>query len=345
MNRTILSGLAATALTTAVGTTLFLFNGLQGTLASSPKTKTTPEETTIRPENNIQSTAPTFIENTVTPRILTPQNQQSSTALIADIVSHAWQDGRLAVILRVRNIPVMAFLGTSEELKASANSQPITTPESVIGRSRVILDRLNQLAQDPNFDAASIIVDYDKKQRLYSIQVSNEDLIRLDPQNTVLPDAKPGISFSTRLAGKNALQIANRLRRLMGDAPPLTNFATAPLRNSLETLNNLPDNTPPLRTRIKSGIASWYGPGFHGRRTANGERYNQNSLTAAHKSLPFGTQVLVTNLVTGRSVMVRINDRGPFVRGRVIDLSASAARAIGVYSRGTAPVALEVVSR
>ena len=250
MNRTILSGLAATALTTAVGTTLFLFNGLQGTLASSPKTKTTPEETTIRPENNIQSTAPTFIENAVTPRILTPQNQQSSTAPIADIVSHAWQDGRLAVILRVRNIPVMAFLGTSEELKASANSQPITTPESVIGRSRVILDRLNQLAQDPNFDAASIIVDYDKKQRLYSIQVSNEDLIRLDPQNTVLPDAKPGISFSTRLAGKNALQIANRLRRLMGDAPPLTNFATAPLRNSLETLNNLPDNTPPLRTRI-----------------------------------------------------------------------------------------------
>lgn len=345
MNRTILSGLTATALTTAVGTTLFLFSGLQGTLASSLEANPTPEETTIRPENNIQSTAPTFIENTATPRILTPQNQQKNTAHIADSVSHAWQDGRLAVILRVRNIPVLAFLGTSEELKAAANNQPITTPESAVGRSQAIADRLNQLAQDPNFDAASITVDYDKKQRLYSIQVSNEDLIRLDPQNTVLPDAKSRISSSTRLASKNALQITNRLRRLMGDAPPLTTVATAPLGNSLEPLNNLPDNSPSLRTRIKSGIASWYGPGFHGRRTANGERYNQNSFTAAHKSLPFGTQVLVTNLVTGRSVMVRINDRGPFVRGRVIDLSAGAARAIGVYGSGTAPVALEIVGR
>ena len=91
-------------------------------------------------------------------------------------------------------------------------------------------------------------------------------------------------------------------------------------------------------------MASWYGPGFHGRRTANGERYNQNGYTAAHKSLPFGTKVRVTNLRTGKSVMVRINDRGPFIRGRVIDLSAGAARVIGVHSSGVAPVQLEILN-
>lgn len=77
-------------------------------------------------------------------------------------------------------------------------------------------------------------------------------------------------------------------------------------------------------------MASWYGPGFHGRKTASGERFNTGALTAAHKTLPFGTRVRVENVHTGRSVVVRINDRGPFVRGRVIDLSKAAARAIGM---------------
>ncbi|WP_418292076.1 septal ring lytic transglycosylase RlpA family protein [Methylobacterium durans] len=88
----------------------------------------------------------------------------------------------------------------------------------------------------------------------------------------------------------------------------------------------------------QSGVASWYGPGFHGRRTVNGERFNTHALTAAHRSLPFGTQVRVTNKSNGRSVVVRINDRGPFVGGRVIDLSNASARAIGVS--GVAKVSL-----
>jgi rare lipoprotein A len=78
------------------------------------------------------------------------------------------------------------------------------------------------------------------------------------------------------------------------------------------------------------GKASWYGPGFHGRLTANGERFNTNAYTAAHKTLPFGTKVKVTHARSGRSVIVRINDRGPFVHGRVIDLSKASARAIGI---------------
>ena len=82
------------------------------------------------------------------------------------------------------------------------------------------------------------------------------------------------------------------------------------------------------------GIASWYGPGFHGRRTASGERFNTHALTAAHRSLPFGSRVKVTNTRTGRSVVVRINDRGPFTGGRVIDLSQAAARAVGIGGVG-----------
>lgn len=90
--------------------------------------------------------------------------------------------------------------------------------------------------------------------------------------------------------------------------------------------------------RLQSGMASWYGPGFHGRKTASGERFNTNDLTAAHRFLPFGTRVKVTNASTGRSVVVRINDRGPFHGGRVIDLSRASANAIGMG--GTARVVI-----
>jgi peptidoglycan lytic transglycosylase len=93
----------------------------------------------------------------------------------------------------------------------------------------------------------------------------------------------------------------------------------------------------------QEGIASWYGPGFHGRRTANGEIYNQYGLTAAHQTLPHGTRVRVTNLTNNRDVLVRINDRGPFVDDRIIDLSYSAARQVEMIGPGTAPVRIEVV--
>jgi rare lipoprotein A len=101
---------------------------------------------------------------------------------------------------------------------------------------------------------------------------------------------------------------------------------------------------PPLRGGVQHGIASWYGPGFHGRPTASGERYDQDALTAAHPSLPFGTRVRVTNLDNGRAVDVRITDRGPFVGGRVVDLSRGAARAVGLLAAGIGPVRLEVLA-
>lgn len=90
---------------------------------------------------------------------------------------------------------------------------------------------------------------------------------------------------------------------------------------------------------IQSGRASWYGPGFHGRRTASGETFNTNDLTAAHRTLPFGTKVRVVNKKTGRSVVVRINDRGPYAHGRVIDLSKASAQAIGISGVASVDVA------
>ena len=94
---------------------------------------------------------------------------------------------------------------------------------------------------------------------------------------------------------------------------------------------------------VEVGIASWYGPGYDGKRTSSGERFDQDGLTAAHASWQFGTRVRVTFLTTGRSVVVRINDRFPNHKGRVIDLSRAAARQIGLIGPGTGRVRLEIV--
>ncbi len=92
------------------------------------------------------------------------------------------------------------------------------------------------------------------------------------------------------------------------------------------------------------GRASWYGEPDHGRRTASGQIFDMYAFTAAHPTLPFGTRVRITNLENGRSVIVVINDRGPFVRGRIIDVSRRAARLLGFERKGTAPVRVEVVA-
>jgi rare lipoprotein A len=93
----------------------------------------------------------------------------------------------------------------------------------------------------------------------------------------------------------------------------------------------------------EEGMASWYGPGFDGKRTASGEVYDMEDMTAAHKRLPFGTRVQVYNVDNGRQTEVRINDRGPFADGRIIDLSRAAAREIGMLGPGTARVRIAVV--
>lgn len=94
---------------------------------------------------------------------------------------------------------------------------------------------------------------------------------------------------------------------------------------------------------VERGTASWYGPGFHGNKTANGERYDMHRLTAAHRTLPLGSVAVVRSMRNGRQVTVRINDRGPFAKGRVLDLSLAGARALGMVGNGTDQIELRVV--
>ena len=104
-----------------------------------------------------------------------------------------------------------------------------------------------------------------------------------------------------------------------------------------------PEEAPPTSKSAPPQVvtASWYGPGFHGQETASGETFNQNALTAAHRTLPLGTEAKVTNLATGQSVTVTINDRGPYVPGRQLDLSKAAAQQIGLTNQGVGKVQLE----
>ena len=106
----------------------------------------------------------------------------------------------------------------------------------------------------------------------------------------------------------------------------------------------LPKGRADFEVRVKEqGIASWYGDGFHGQATANGETYNEGALTGAHRTLPFGTMVKVTNAANGLQVKIRINDRGPYVGGRILDMSHAAASELDLLGSGVTPVSLEVV--
>ena len=140
-------------------------------------------------------------------------------------------------------------------------------------------------------------------------------------------------------------------------APPVV-IPSAPVKATLipSDVNEAQDTAPamtvvpppkiktvPSIVRIITGEASWYGPGFFGNRTANGEVYRRGTMTAAHRTLPFGTKVRVTNLWNGRSEVIRINDRGPFVHHRVIDLGHGAASSLGLTASGIAQVRREVL--
>lgn len=141
---------------------------------------------------------------------------------------------------------------------------------------------------------------------------------------------------TARSAKFSQKQLANawkqQLRMVMGEPQPKPTLADSAI-----------GDVKRAGRYLARGVASWYGPGFHGRTAADGSRYNMYAMTAAHKTLPFGTKVRVTNRNNGKSCIVRITDRGPFIHGRVIDLSKAAASAIGALSSGVANVTLEVL--
>ncbi|MGL5060572.1 MAG: septal ring lytic transglycosylase RlpA family protein [Microcoleus sp.] len=266
---------------------------------------------------------------------------------IAKIQSHEL-GGRQAATVYVRNIPVITFLNPETETKtdktdgksdnsevkvagdrenrtATQQKEASGSPDPV-WRASTLAARLNQLARN-NVDPNSITVKWETGDR-YIIQANGEDLVKISAE-TILPDTTSDLS-------QDALQATNRLRRLFGNAPPLEEVAGKPQPEPPVL------SLGPVQLRV-NGWASWYGPGFHGNLSASGERFNQNDLTAAHRYLPFGTLVMVRNLDNGRSVVVRINDRGPYVGDRVIDLSAAAANTIGMIGSGVARVELEIL--
>jgi rare lipoprotein A len=223
-----------------------------------------------------------------------------------------------------------------------------------VQRAGVVAARINQLSRE-NVDASKIIVswkalsattnqaenksvsaDQNKRDR-YIIKVNNQELVEINDQ-TRSPD-------TTNNLAEDALQTTNRLRRLLGNASPLNQILNLPARLPV-SIPKLPSeiNVGPVKVSLR-GVASYYGYDGSGNRTASGQRFNPERLTAAHRHLPFGTKVRVTNTRNGRSVVVRINDRGPFIRGRVIDLSVAAARVLGMMGSGVAPVRIEVLGR
>lgn len=124
--------------------------------------------------------------------------------------------------------------------------------------------------------------------------------------------------------------------------PRLNRFALL-LLLGLSACATAPPSPPAEQpTFTQTGIASWYGPYHQGHRTADGERFDMHKMTAAHRTLAFGTVVRVTSLATGRTIKVRVNDRGPYLKDRIIDLSAAAARALGIDEDGVTPVRLDV---
>ncbi|MDP2858141.1 MAG: septal ring lytic transglycosylase RlpA family protein [Bacillota bacterium] len=126
----------------------------------------------------------------------------------------------------------------------------------------------------------------------------------------------------------------------VADVPPAGRPAQA---GSARAASSKPSAQASQATQVIEGIASWYGPGFHGRLTASGEVFDQNAMTAAHKTLPFGTRLLVKDSVSGKSVVVVINDRGPFVGNRILDLSARAAEQLDMAVRGISRVIAQVL--
>ena len=148
----------------------------------------------------------------------------------------------------------------------------------------------------------------------------------IDPLNLVV---KPQESVTSPRPQMQATLSAAEVKQVA--APPAAEFPKPKLK------------VVPEVVKVITGEASWYGPGFYGNRTANGEVYKPGTMTAAHRTLPFGTKVRVTNLWNGRSAVIRINDRGPFVYHRVIDLGHGAASDLGLTASGIAQVKLEVL--
>lgn len=340
-------------------------------------------ETTTTKEANLVSQKSSVEDGVKVGELQTTAGQLASDDVITNIHPHNIE-GRKAATLFINNIPVITFLssqpvasvdtkigvvGDSDKQQShtlmagnSANLNGIgnfsnarnhrkSLHDDPVHRAGVIAANINQLLANGQ-DAEAITVSWtteDKStaqnqrasvsqqpQERYTIKINNQELVEIN-ENTIL-------AGTTNNLAEDALQATNRLRRLIGNASPISKINNLPEAATIsfpQPAQQIASN----RGRTYQGIASFYGRAFAGRPTATGERFNPEAMTAAHRTLPFGTRVRVTNTRNGRSVVVRINDRGPFVRGRIIDVSRGAARNLGMINSGLAPVTVEVIGR
>lgn len=222
---------------------------------------------------------------------------------------------------------------SNKSAKVTDSPDYLLASPNPVERATAAAAMINQLNRD-GLDASKIVPAWNNGN--YVIKFGDRTVLKFD-QQAIFPEPQQDKS-------EDVLESANLLRRLLGGANPVSEVANAPKSRAATTSVF----SPTLNSRIvgtMTGMASWYGPGFDGNYSASGEVFNASDLTAAHPSLPFGTLVRVVNMDNGQSVVVRINDRGPYAHGRVIDVSTAAANMIGLISSGVAPVRLEVLSR
>jgi rare lipoprotein A len=200
-------------------------------------------------------------------------------------------------------------------------------------RVKAIADKLNRfLVTDPTqaLHLRPAMQPTEDGQQQAVIRMGDEVLATVDAKTAkVAQETQPQLAFL----------YTNRLRQVLGEMP-LQAKSFAFLNQPVDTAEQYKGTG-----RVLVGMASWYGGQFHGRRAADGSRFNMNAMTAAHKTLPFGTVLKVVNQRTKKSCYVRITDRGPYARGRIIDLSRGAAKAIGMLGSGVARVSLEIVHK
>ena len=218
-----------------------------------------------------------------------------------------------------------------------SSAHPVNAQESAATRYLPVVAQatVSELAQGENGSENTVTSSPSAEERLVAnregIETTNSDIEQL----SFVP--------SQVLDNSSVLDaLAPPQPEVLGSVASETHHAYREAGTSDKPAPAAPKSEPVLYEQ--EGIASWYGPGFEGNQTANGEIFNSQEITAAHLELPFDTQVRVTNLNNGRSLVVRINDRGPYTGGRVIDLSAGAAEELGMIHTGTAPVVLEVLA-
>jgi rare lipoprotein A len=288
---------------------------------------------------------------------------------------HAHQlTGNQATTLYIRNIPFLTFIAEKNPGVDNTNSNNTNPTE----KANIIASKINQLVLN-QVDANQITVSW--KENRYIIHINGEELVEINSY-TRLPDttnnlAQDALQATNRL--RRIISGAKPLSQIDGVAsipkkvsevsiiepekivePKLS--TRKPIKRKISQQQSKPQKPTakpqpiPKKLRRKyitqenrgkarsssSGMASYYG-NESGSRTATGERFNPYALTAAHRTLPFGTRIRVTNLWNGRSVILRINDRGPFIRGRIVDVSYGAARQLGMIGSGVASVKIEVL--